>query len=143
MYFCYFVVISPWKRVWPFIFTNLNTLNQGCFASSLFILTQWFLIRRFLNFVNVYSLFRNYLPLEKGLDSHHPSMLCAKFGWNWPSGSWEEDISISSMYFRYFVNIFPWKRAWIPITQGCFVPSLVEIGPMALEKKMKMWKVYR
>ena len=26
MYFCYFVMISPWKRVWPFIWTNLNSL---------------------------------------------------------------------------------------------------------------------
>ena len=46
MYFCYFVIISPWKRAWPFIWTNLNPL--------------------------------------------HPRMLCAKFGWNWPSGSGEE-----------------------------------------------------
>ena len=30
-----------------------------------------------------------------------------------------------------------------PFTQECFVPSLVEIGPVVLEKKMKMWKVYR
>ena len=29
-------------------------------------LAQWFWRRRFLNFVNVFSLFRNYLPLEKG-----------------------------------------------------------------------------
>ena len=29
-------------------------------------MAQWFLRRRFLNFVNVFSLFRNYLPLEKG-----------------------------------------------------------------------------
>ena len=29
-----------------------------------------------------------------------------------------------------------------PFTQRCFVPSLVEIGPVVLEKKMKMWKVY-
>ena len=28
-----------------------------------------------------------------------------------------------------------------PFTQECFVPSLVEIGPVVLEK-MKMWKVY-
>ena len=34
------------------------------------------------------------------------------------------------------------EQTWIPITQGCFVPSLVEIGPVVLEKKMKMWKVY-
>ena len=47
---------------------------------------------------------------------------------------------ISSMYFHYFVIISPWKRAgpsfeqtWIPFTQGCFVPSLVEIGPVVLE----------
>ena len=30
----------------------------------------------------------------------------------------------------------------IPFTQGCFVPSLVEIGIVVLEKKMKMSKVY-
>ena len=41
----------------------------------------------------------------------HPRMLFAKFGWNWPSGSGEEDFLISSMYFRYFVILSPWKRA--------------------------------
>ena len=53
------------------------------------------------------------------------------------------------MYIRYFLFISPWKRAgpsfeqgWIPIFQGCFVLSLVEIGPVVLEKKIKMWKVY-
>ena len=29
-------------------------------------LTQWFWRKRFLNFVNVFSLFHNYLPLKKG-----------------------------------------------------------------------------
>ena len=29
-------------------------------------LAQWFWRRRFLNFVNVFSLFPNYLPFEKG-----------------------------------------------------------------------------
>ena len=47
MYFSYFVIISPWKRAEPFIWTNLNHL--------------------------------------------HSLMLCAKFSWNWPSGSGEED----------------------------------------------------
>ena len=32
------------------------------------------------------------------------------------------------------------EQTWIPITQGCLVPSLVEIRPVVLEKKMKMWK---
>ena len=103
MYFHNFVIISPLKRVGPFIWTNLNSL--------------------------------------------HPRMLCAKFGRNWLSGSVDEDFLISSMYFHYFVIISLWKRAgppfeqtWIPFIQGCFVPSLVEIGKVMLEMKMKMWK---
>ena len=51
-------------------------------------LDQWFRRRRFLNFVNVFSLFHNYLPLEKGrglsfeknLNPLHPEIPCAKFG---------------------------------------------------------------
>ena len=35
------------------------------------------------------------------------------------------------------------EQTWICFTQGYFVPSLVEIGQVVLEKKMKMWKVYR
>ena len=53
MYFHYFVIISPWRRARPFIWTNLNPL--------------------------------------------HPRMLCAKFGWNWPSGSGEEDENVKSL----------------------------------------------
>ena len=67
MYFRCSLIISPLKRAGPFIWTNLNSL--------------------------------------------YPRMLCAKFGWNWPSGSGEEDLLISSTYFRYFVIISPWKRA--------------------------------
>ena len=40
------------------------------------------------------------------------------------------------MYFRYFLIISPWIRAWpfiwttwIPCFQGCFGPSLVEMDP--------------
>ena len=45
------------------------------------------------------------------LNPLHPRMLFAKFDWNWPSGSGEEDYLILSMCFRYFVIISPWKRA--------------------------------
>ena len=66
MYFHYFVIISPWKRAGPFIWTNLNPL--------------------------------------------HPRMLCAKFGWNWLSGSGEEDFLILSMFFPYFCNYLPLEK---------------------------------
>ena len=59
-------------------------------------LAQWFW-RRFFNFFNVFLLFLNDLPWKRAgpfiwrnLNLLHPRMLCAKFGWNWPSGSWEE-----------------------------------------------------
>ena len=102
MHYRYFVVISPWKRAWPFM-SQLRSLHQGCFVLVWLKLAQWFLRKRFLNFVYESSLFRSYLP---------------------------------------------WKRAWsflwkteIPFTKGCFVPSLVEIGPVVLEKMMKMWSL--
>ena len=40
----------------------------------------------------------------------HPRMHCAKFVWNWPSGSGEKDFLISSMQFRYFVIISTLKK---------------------------------
>ena len=68
MYFRYFVIISPWKRAWPFIWTNMN--------------------------------------------SHHPRMLCAKFGWNWHSCSEEEDFEFHQCtgYICFFVIISLWKK---------------------------------
>ena len=56
MYFRYFVIISPWKRAGPFLWTNLNPLYRR--------------------------------------------MLCAKFGWNWLSGSGEEDENVKSLRQR-------------------------------------------
>ena len=35
------------------------------------------------------------------------------------------------------------EETWILFTQARFVPSSIEIGPVFLEKKMKMWKVER
>ena len=34
------------------------------------------------------------------------------------------------------------EQTWFPFTQECFVPNLVEISPVVLEKEMKMWKVH-
>ena len=146
MYFPYFIIISPWKRVGPFIWRNLMLCAK--FGLKL---AHWFWRRRF--FLNSPMNFRCSLiisPCKKGgpfiwtnLNPLYTRMLCAKFSLNWPSGSGEENCLISSMYFRYFVILSPLIRAgasfeqtWIPYTQGCFVPSLVEIGPVFLEKKM-------
>ena len=74
-------------------------------------------------------------------------MICAKFGWNLLSGSWEEDFLMSLVYLVIIslwerAGPFIWKQTWIPFNQWHIVRSFVEIGPVVLVKKMKMWKVY-
>ena len=60
MLFSYFEIISP--RKWrPFIWSPKDALFQVRLK-----LAQWFWRRIFFNFVNVFLLFRNYLPLKKG-----------------------------------------------------------------------------
>ena len=51
------------------------------------------------------------------------------------------------MYFRYFVFISPWKRAgpFIWANLNPLHPRMHDskFGPVVLEKKVKMWKIYR
>ena len=99
MYFHHFVIMSPLKRAGPFIWTKLNPL--------------------------------------------HPRMLCAKIGWNKLNGSGEEEFYFVNV-FSVFCNYLPFEKRrgplfeqnWIPFTEGCFVPSLVEIGSVVLENKI-------
>ena len=143
MYFRYFVIISPWKRTGPFIWTNLSPhyprIHCAKFGWSWpsdsgeedFLLSSMY----FRYFV-IISLWKRAGPfIWTNLNPLHPRMLCAKFVWNWASVSGEEDFLISSMCFRYFVIISPWKKA-VPFSQGWFVPSLVDIGQAVLEKKV-------
>ena len=145
MYFCLFIIISPWKKkARSLIEINLDLLNlskdalsQDSVKIGLVVLyrkrilnfaisvlpplerrhgpsfeklkplspkdtlclvwlklAQWFFRGNFLHLFSVLSLFRYYLLLEKvwpflclNLNSVHPKMLRAKFGWNWTSCS--------------------------------------------------------
>ena len=80
---------------------------------SLFVLAQWFW-RRFLNLVNVFPLFLLLSPPGKG---HGPSV---EQPWiSFTCQVWLKltlwfcrirFLKILTLYFRYFVIIFPWKR---------------------------------
>ena len=102
---------------WFFIWRNLNPYHPRMLVRRLIeILEFW--RRGFFNFVDVFSLFRNYLPLEKRgtlhlnkLESLHPRMLFAKFGWNWPSGSGDKR-------FLNFVDVFSLFRNYLPLEKG-------------------------
>ena len=57
-----------------------------------------------------------------------------------------ETFFLIKWYFSTFEFSFFWKsccpsfeQTWI-FTQGCFVPTLIEIGPVVPDKKTKMWK---
>ena len=70
-------------------------------------LAQWFWRRRFLNFVNVFSLFRYYLPLEKdgpfmwtNLNFLNQRMFYAKFRWNWLNCTRKEYENVKSLLQR-------------------------------------------
>ena len=79
----------------PFKQTQI-LFTQGCVLLSLVEICYR---RRFLN-VNVFSLFRNHRPLERGgalhlnkLESPTPKDDLCQIVLNWPSGSGEEDLT--------------------------------------------------
>ena len=101
MYFCYFVINPPRKRVGPFIWRNLNPLHPR----MLYTTFGWNWLsgsgeEDFLKFHHLYFPYFVIISPRKrvgsfiwrNLNSFHSRMLCAKFGWNWLSGSGEEDF---------------------------------------------------
>ena len=98
-----FTIISPWKRAWPFIWTNMIShhprmlcakfgWNWHCGSKEKFF--SWSMYRYFCYFrITSFSSWKwvgffictNLIP-------HYPRMLCDKLGWNWSCGSWEEDF---------------------------------------------------
>ena len=90
--------------MWSFIWTNLNSLHQRMLCAKFGWNWPSGSGEVWGFFVNVSSLFRNYLPLEKGgpffwtkLNPLHPRMLWTKFGWNWLSSSGEEDENVKGL----------------------------------------------
>ena len=67
MYSCFFVIISPLEKAGALHLNKLESPSPKKALCQVWLkLTQWFWRRRFFNFVNVFSLFQNYLPLEEG-----------------------------------------------------------------------------
>ena len=98
MYCCYFVIISPWKKIRPFFWTNSSSYHQRMLCAKcawVWLEGSW----EDFQISSMYIHFRNYPSMGKGgalirtnLNSLHKMMLCAKFAWNWLGGSWEKDF---------------------------------------------------
>ena len=119
---------------------HLMPFTQGCFAPNLVEIGPVVLEKKIINFVNVFVLLGNYLPLEKwggsfiwtNLNPLYPRMNCAKFGWNWPSGSdWE--------VFLIFVNVFLLFAYYLPLEKGeAFHLKKLE-SPLPMYASCQVW----
>ena len=158
MYIYYFAIIPTLRRTWPFIWKknkNLNHLNTRMFCAKFD--WKWPSGSRE---EDVFLLFHNYLPVEKGVALYlkkieFPSSknaLCQVF-LKLDQCFWRRFFFLKfSMYLYYFTSISPLRRAWsfiwtnlnpwVPFTQGCSVPSLVEIGSVVLDKKFSIFFYY-
>ena len=67
MYFRYFCNNLPLEMGWVLHLNKRESPSSKDALCQVWLkMAQWFWRKRYLNFVNVFSLFHNYLPLEKG-----------------------------------------------------------------------------
>ena len=95
--FCYYIHLEKARTLHLYKLESPSSKDASCQVSLK--LVQWFWRSRFLKFVNVFSQFCNYLPLEKrgpfiwnNLNPLYSKKNCAKFGWDWPGVSGKEDF---------------------------------------------------
>ena len=99
--FCYFKIIFPWRRAWPFIWTKFNPFHPrmlcvkfgwkwpiGSGKDYFLIFSMDFC---YLLIINPWKrtwpfIWKNRIPLI------HPRIFCVMFGWNWLSDSGDEDF---------------------------------------------------
>ena len=100
--------------MWPFIWTNLNSLYQGLFCAKF----DWNWpsgseedFKKLYNYfysVAIISLLKGKWPFNCiNLNLPHTRMLCAKFGWNWPNDSREEDKNVKNLWWKW-----RWQHLW-------------------------------
>ena len=141
---------NPLLSLWESNGSSLNKIKSHLPKDALcqvwLKLAQWFRRGRFFNFVNVFSLFRDYLPLGKGvvyylnkLEFPSPKNALGQVWLKLPIESGEDFLNFVKA-FSLFRNYFPYGKepgpVLIPFTKGCCVPNVLEIGSMVLEKKI-------
>ena len=100
------LLITPWKRTWPFVLTKLNSPHPRRLCAKLGWNWSSYSWKTFWISSMIFLKFRYYLPLEKDVALHlelnffyprYPRMLCAMFGWNCPDGFREEVKHVKSL----------------------------------------------
>ena len=72
MYFYYFAIIYPWKKAYSTEFEQIkNLFTKWYFVSNMVEIDLMDLVKKiFFNLINVFKLFRYYLPFNKGVTLH-------------------------------------------------------------------------
>ena len=138
------------KRVGPFIWTNLNPLHWRMYcAKSVWNRSSGSGEEDFLNSVNVLMLLNYYLFLGLGLSFNQSWNLITQECFV-PSLFEIDKMVLEKKIFEFHPRIFKisslspldkerdplYVQTWIPFTQRCIVPSLVQIGPVVLERRI-------
>ena len=99
MYFPIFGIISPWKWVWSFIWTNLNPLHPRCFVLSLVVpvvLEKKMKIEKFMD--RRHTIRKAHWAVSLG-ELKRLHKYTEAFNWQVHANEWN-------------AIIYPWKRAW-------------------------------
>ena len=101
---------------------------KGALCQVWFKRAQWFWKRRFLNFIDVFLVLPNYLPLVKGM-AHQANKLESSSPKDTLCHVW---LKLAEWYWRIqflnFVNVCWLFNNYLPLEKICFVPSLVDSG---------------
>ena len=132
--FAKIVNFSHWKRVWPFIWIKLESLLHLYVLCQFWLyLASWFwrMSSIHFHFIAIISLReRTWLYFQETWITLSKDAF-GKVWLKWTQWFWRKD----------FLNVvnracpFIW-RTYIPFAHGCFVPSLVNLPPKNLEKKI-------
>ena len=133
MYFHYFVMISLWKRAWPFFSINWNPLHPRMFCSKLVEIGHMVMEKKNLNFVkwmyfNYFVIISPWKRMWPSIDQtwihftkdvalnwsnlnplHQGCFMPSLFGWNWPNAwfwrRWTIRIAHLSFQLRWAKNV--------------------------------------
>lgn len=137
----------PYSHLQETSFTVLTTLMTPFFIPWFCLFVFFATLNNFPSYNGVQFLLVEDRTSNNILESHgrlyapciisNHSLQCFMTRWFFKNGTF---LTIWAHKHRTLWLGAPFEHTWIPIAQWYVLPSLVEIG---LEKKLKMWKVYR
>ena len=116
-----------------------SSLPRDAFCQVWLKLAQWFYRRIFLNFVNLFSLFHNHLPLEKGGVLHLNNLIYPSF----KDAFCQDWLKLAQWFWRKrllkFVNVFSLFRYYLPLEKGGALHLDKHESPSPKDALCKVW----